>query len=1187
MELIISNKLEEPGIQALVGNYRDITERKAAEEALRANEERLSGIIDHTQNVYFSRTPDNVLTYLSPQTSEILGYAPEEVPVRWQDFLTEHPINQRGIELGRIAIDTGVAQDPYILELRAKDGRRVWVEVRETPMVRNGKTVAILGALTDITYRKKTDENLERRLTELTVLQAVAMAGSQSYSEDEVIKRTTQIVSGMLYPDNCGVLLLNEAGNSLTAHSSYWGAYPDHPAEERPLSVGVSGEVAASGNPIRIDDVTKHPAYVEATPGVRSELCVPIRVNEKVIGVFNVESRKVQAFDEEDQRVLTTVAGTLGTAIQRIRLLVTEQKRRQEAENLREATAALTRTIEIDKLYEIILESLSWLVPYTSASIELVDQGQTEIAAARGMPGAPQLLGRRYAVRLGKWGTDIRKPIIIPDVQKDARFEKFEETGSIRSWMGVPMFVQDRLVGYLNLDSREVNFFTEAHAAIAETFANQAAIALENARVFHEERRRTRIIEALADFANEIARTGELQPLLDKVAQRSLDLLDASHVAIHLLQSDNRTVRAVSAQGSYSHEIMSHAFMLGEGITGSIIASGKPEIVNNTKDDPRRIRVPSTPEDDGMLESMMCCPLMLRGKGIGAINVWRLRSYGLFDVSELNFLISIAHQTSVSIELSHLLQETMRRAQESAAIADVGREISSTLQLDVVLERIAAYAKELLRAETSAVYLLEPAKSLLRALVAIGPDAEAIKNDPLQMGSGIIGKLAQKKAGEIVNDANSDPRAQLVAGTERIPFENLMAVPVLSKDQLTGIMVVWRTGAGQEFESTELEFLTNLARQAAVAIENARRFQSETERRQEAENLQVAATAVTSSLDVEEVLETILIALKQVTPYDSASMLLLEGDRVRIRAAKGLPNPSLALNQLFPARNALLRAIQKSGKAVILEDAQKDPRFESWAAGDEIHGWLGVPLIARGQIIGYITLDSRTPGAFDANDGSLAQTFAHQAAAAIDNAHLFASLQETNQELSRAYDTTLEGWGNALELRDKETQGHTKRVAELTLKLARQMGLREPELTQIRRGVLVHDIGKMGVPDRILHKKMALNKKEWELMRKHPQYAFDLLYPIAYLRPSLEIAYCHHERWDGTGYPRGLREMEIPLTARIFSIVDVWDALLSDRSYRKAWHRNKVEKYVRDQAGIQFDPQIVEVFLKLMNNGKS
>jgi putative nucleotidyltransferase with HDIG domain len=212
------------------------------------------------------------------------------------------------------------------------------------------------------------------------------------------------------------------------------------------------------------------------------------------------------------------------------------------------------------------------------------------------------------------------------------------------------------------------------------------------------------------------------------------------------------------------------------------------------------------------------------------------------------------------------------------------------------------------------------------------------------------------------------------------------------------------------------------------------------------------------------------------------------------------------------------------------------------------------------------------------------QIFANQAAIAIDKTHLFENLQLSNRELSLAYDTTLEGWGKALELRDKETQGHTQRVTDLTLKLARQMGIPEPDLIHVRRGVLMHDIGKMGVPDSILHKKGQLTKTEMAEMRKHTQYAYDLIYPIAYLRPAIDIAFNHHEWWNGDGYPQKLKGKEIPLSARIFAIVDVWDALLSDRPYRKAWSHKKVIQYIKDLSGKQFDPKVVKEFFKLIES---
>src|SRR5207249_2272104 len=204
------------------------------------------------------------------------------------------------------------------------------------------------------------------------------------------------------------------------------------------------------------------------------------------------------------------------------------------------------------------------------------------------------------------------------------------------------------------------------------------------------------------------------------------------------------------------------------------------------------------------------------------------------------------------------------------------------------------------------------------------------------------------------------------------------------------------------------------------------------------------------------------------------------------------------------------------------------------------------------------------------------EALAGQAAIAVDNTWLFDDLQRSNTELSLAYDTTLEGWSNALDLRDKETEGHTQRVTEMTMRLAQAMGVSSASLVHIRRGALLHDIGKMGIPDSILLKPGPLTGEEWEIMRRHPVYAYELLSPIAFLRPALDIPYCHHEKWDGTGYPRGLKGEQIPLAARIFAIVDVWDALRSARPYRAAWPRDKGPGHVRTPSGSHFGPHVVE-----------
>ncbi len=191
-------------------------------------------------------------------------------------------------------------------------------------------------------------------------------------------------------------------------------------------------------------------------------------------------------------------------------------------------------------------------------------------------------------------------------------------------------------------------------------------------------------------------------------------------------------------------------------------------------------------------------------------------------------------------------------------------------------------------------------------------------------------------------------------------------------------------------------------------------------------------------------------------------------------------------------------------------------------------------------------------------------------------------LQDANARLLAAYEATIDSLSHAMDLRDHETEGHSRRVADLTVELAKASNVNEEERVHLHRGALLHDIGKLGIPDSILHKPDRLTDKEWIVMRTHPQLAYNMLYSIEYLRPALDIPYSHHEKWDGTGYPRGLKGKNIPLAARLFAIVDVWDALTSERPYRPAWSRQEARAYIRDQSGRHFDPQVVELFFKII-----
>ncbi|MCS7235017.1 MAG: HD domain-containing protein [Armatimonadetes bacterium] len=298
-------------------------------------------------------------------------------------------------------------------------------------------------------------------------------------------------------------------------------------------------------------------------------------------------------------------------------------------------------------------------------------------------------------------------------------------------------------------------------------------------------------------------------------------------------------------------------------------------------------------------------------------------------------------------------------------------------------------------------------------------------------------------------------------------------------------------------------------------------------------------------------------------------------------AAAHVPLAAGALNAVWAvseeAALADLRAAARTG-AVVLALASLCAVAVVWGTSRYLVLRPVRALVQAAERVRGGDLHARTGLAHDGTEfGALAAAFDEM----VD------ALRERDAQLAAAYDRTLEGWSKALDLRDRETRGHTLRVTALTVELGRAMGMSEEELVHLRRGALLHDIGKMAIPDEILHKPGPLTPEEMAVMRRHPQYAYELLWPIEYLRPALDIPYCHHERWDGTGYPRGLRGEEIPLGARIFAVVDVWDALSSPRPYRPAWPPERVRAYLQEQAGRQFDPAVVEAFLRLLDGRRS
>jgi putative nucleotidyltransferase with HDIG domain len=389
----------------------------------------------------------------------------------------------------------------------------------------------------------------------------------------------------------------------------------------------------------------------------------------------------------------------------------------------------------------------------------------------------------------------------------------------------------------------------------------------------------------------------------------------------------------------------------------------------------------------------------------------------------------------------------------------------------------------------------------------------------------------------------------------------------------------------------ELEKVNRVLEQDIVERQRAeteitRLFEESQQRLKQLEALHSIDIAISASMDLHITLSVLLKHVESLLGVDAADILLFNPGlrQFRFSAGRGfhtddIERANVRIGTSFAGRAALERRIVLiSGQL----SAQSDHDFSKMYEKEGFFAYAGMPLIAKGEIKGVLEVYHRSLHRPEPEWLNLLETLAGQAAIAIDNAQLFNDLQKSNFELTLAYDATIAGWSRAMDLRDKETEGHTQRVTDLTLKLARAMNISEAQLMHIRRGALLHDIGKMGVPDSVLLKTDELTDEEWEQMRKHTDFAYEMLSSIRYLQPALEIPYCHHEKWDGTGYPRGLKGEEIPIAARVFAVADVWDAITSDRPYRKGWSKEEALEHIREQSGKYFDPQVVKAFLGLI-----
>jgi len=853
---------------------------------------------------------------------------------------------------------------------------------------------------------------------------------------------------------------------------------------------------------------------------------------------------------------------------------------------LNETGQALSRLAEPAEILERIYAAMGRVLDNRNTYIALVDDARQQLTfpiyAIDGARRSPA--GRPFGNALTEYIIRTGRPLLVPrEVSAELRRLGVDPVGrEARSFLGVPMIAGDRVLGVIAVqDYEQEDVYTEEHRALLATFAAQAAIALENARLYEEARRRAARQEALAAVIAAAAGRPAMPELLATVLEQAVRALGATAGAAWVGTLD----AAFNLPPQATAEIAAAATQAG------LTAVERTLVVHDreTAAGPQAAVLAPVAARYG-LRAAVAAPVRVRTRRIGAVAIFR-DAPCTWTPDDVAFVESVARELGGAAERQHAEEKILSQLETLSSLYAAARKLSQTLDLEALVDDVVRTVVGVFGAHLAFVGRAEPDFTVrllgLHAGAARLPEGWEMRWDETPAGNGPAGRAVRSGFPVVEPDLRATTalpparaRALLDAG-----LRTIAAFPLVARERAFGVLGVGSATRGF-FTPARVEFFQAYAHLVAAALENARLLAEASRRLEHLQALRDIDAAITGSLDARVTMGIFLDKATTNLGVDAAALLVFNPitQTLEFLAGRGfrsaaLQHTRLQLGQGYAGRAALERA------TVSIPDLRQAPgefeRSRALLQEEGVVAYHAVPLVAKGQVKGVLEVFHRGPLAVDGEWMDFLVTLAGQAAVALDSAAMFETLQRANAELMLAYDTTLEGWVRTLDLRDKETEGHTQRVTELTLRLARAMGMAEEQLVHVRRGALLHDIGKMGIPDSILLKPGPLTEEEWAIMRKHPVYARELLAPIAYLRPALPIPYCHHERWDGSGYPQGLKGEEIPLEARIFAVVDVWDALTSDRPYRPAWTPERARDYIREQAGTHFDPQVVSAFLTL------
>jgi GAF domain-containing protein len=1022
---------------------------------------------------------------------------------------------------------------------------------------------------------------VERQTRKLTTLYAIDRVASTTLDLHVVLTESLTRVLELLQMDAGGFFLESEGGLALDLHRGI----PDelvHALERLSPREGALEQVVTEQRVILIN--LKSDADDPLAPSLRragfgSMIAIPLVAKGAVLGGLILLSASIRELAVGDLDLMVSIGQQIGGALHNAQLFASEQQRREEAERLYEAARVVGGSLSLREVCERILQELQRVVPYDRATVRWLEGERLTVIGAYGYPAEENVVGTSIGIDVD---TPIREamtksqPVIVEDLDRlslGAADEGFRAEG-MRSWLGVPMRYGERTIGLLVLEKTEESFYTREQARQAGAFATQVAAAAENARLF-------------TNLSQNLARISSLYELGAEIISASLPQDAARAVALKVAQAAHAHSAVVTVIDPGEHVYLrvgaDHNSVLPleppprpNGATMRVFRGGRDLIVSQP-DSEQQLVTPRLLAAG--VQAFIGLPLHTADRVIGTLFV-RYAEHHEFSDDEVRALTTFANTAATALERSRLLEETERRLEEVGALFDLSSVLRESQTLEEMLPLILQKALTMARADAASLSLVEGEEVVCRATE--GFDLGLIGRR-VPLGEGIIGGAAADGQQRHTPFLPSDPMVTPPSGPMAVVrgVGGALCIPLRTADSVIGAILIVSYGRSQ-FRDNEVHLLTAAADIAGGAIHRTMILEELERKVHELGSLYEFGTAVSTSLRLEDVIHLALNAGPLAVHAEACCLFLWNDSDESLTLwepeERGEP-PKTRVK--YRAGEGLIGWVFLEGKAALVPDVTQDPR---WKPDPEVESLLvesvrdvvAIPLIRGRKVLGVILAANRQGGGtFSISDQSLLSALAGQTAIAIENAMLFEDVRDLSVD-------AISSLATAIDARDPYTRGHSEDVTQLVVTLAKELGWQGADLEMIEFAALLHDVGKIAVPDNILRKPNVLVPEEWDVVYLHPYHSAQIVRPVEPLRRIIPWIYHHHERWDGAGYPEGLRGEAIPEGARIIAVVDAYNAVTTDRPYHKALSKDEALREIENSAGSQFDPRIAQIFLRMM-----